>query len=56
MECVYRWWVNLESGRMAPKPGRAICPIAEAQALLNELKREVPVGVSWASTAPEEQC
>lgn len=27
-----------------PKPGRIICPVAEARALLNKLKREEYVG------------
>ena len=39
-ECMYQWWVSLESERRMPKSGTVICPIEESKTLLNKLKCE----------------
>ena len=43
---------SLESGRRPLKLGTVICPIAEAQALLNKLKREEYVGPHRSGSVP----
>ena len=38
-ECVYQLWVSQEDGRRQSKTGTVICPVTEAQALINKFKR-----------------